>query len=176
MELALNEVKIQAKKLLKIIRVESNFLPTMELPLKRLGLPLSDEIQLKHCLTIVSHQLGFDNWRQAQNILSGNYETKNSLNMGEFFYPQGCNGLINEWFADYQQAKITLANNSKLKFLLPYKSQFIVVKKEYISLFKINQELMGLWTDINHNMVDSYNSLAWDKLTCEIIKNRSKNY
>lgn len=176
MELALNEVKTQAKKLLKALKSDDELQQTMQLPLKKLSLSSLDELKLKHCLTIVSQQLGFDNWHHAQDILSGNKKTITPMVMGTFFYPKGSGGFINEWFADYQLAKSTLANTTTQKWLLPYKNQFIVVEKEYISLFNIDKKLIKLWGDIGHNMVESYNSLAWDKLTREVIKNRLKRY
>ncbi|NQZ20901.1 MAG: hypothetical protein HRT53_02500 [Colwellia sp.] len=176
MEIALNEVKIQAKKLLKASRLDNDLLLTMELPLKRLGLSLDDEIKLKHCLTIVSQQLGFTDWHHALDVLSGSKKNIDALDMGTLFYPKGADGFINEWFANYQQAKNTLSGQAGGKWLLPYKNQFIVVKKDYISTFKLDEKLMLLWAEIDHNMVDGYKSVAWDKLTCRIIKNRSKNY
>ncbi|MCJ8319203.1 MAG: hypothetical protein MJK12_06195 [Colwellia sp.] len=176
MEFALNEVKTQAKKLLKAIRVDSELLPKMELALKKLGLSLLDEIKLKHCLTIVSQQLGFDNWHHARDVLSGSKNPVEALDMGTLFYPKGADSFINEWFANYQQAKNTLSEQPAGKWLLPYKNQFIVVKKDYISTFRLDANLTLLWPDIDHNMVEGYKSIAWDKLTCEIIKNRSRNY
>ena len=176
MELALNEVKTQAKKLLKAIKADSNLLSTMKLPLKKLGIPILTDIKLKHCLTITAHQLGFENWHHAQDVLSGSKKNIQTLDMGTFFYPSGADAFINEWFVNYQQAKSVLSDNTGEKWLLPYKNQFIVVKKDYISAFKINRELMPLWSDINQNMVDSYKSTAWDKIACEIIKNRRKSY
>ncbi len=176
MELALNEVKTQAKKLLKALRLDSELLLTMKLSLKRLSLSSLDDLRLKHCLTIVSQQLGFDNWHHAQNTLSGNVKTGTPLNMGTFLYPKGCGGFINEWFADYEQAKNILVNEANNKWLLPYKNQFIVVEKEFISLFNIDNKLMMLWSEIDHDMAEGYNSLAWDRLAREIIKNRSKGY
>ena len=176
MELALNEVKTQAKKLLKALRLDNDLLLTMKLSLKKLSLSTLDDLKLKHCLTIVSQQLGFDNWHHAQAILSGNEKISDSMDMGSFFYPKGCGGFINEWFADYQQAKSTLVNKTEAMWILPYKNQFVVVKKDYVSLFNIDEKLIALWSEVGHNMVESYNSLAWDKLACEVIKNRSKGY
>jgi hypothetical protein len=176
MELALNELKTQAKKLLKALRSNDELQLTMQRSLKKLSLSSLDELKLKHCLTLVSQQLGFDNWHDAQDILTGNKSVQDCKNMGSFFYPEGCGGFINEWFADYQQAKSALVHKAKLKWLLPYKHQFIVVEQDYIALFNIDQKLTPLWRDIEYNMVESYNSLAWDKLACEIIKQRAKNY
>ena len=59
MELAINEVKTQAKKLLKALRLDSELLLTMKVSLKKLSLSSQDDLRLKHCLTIVSQQLGF---------------------------------------------------------------------------------------------------------------------
>lgn len=148
----------------------------MKLPLKKLGLPIPTEIKLKHCFTIIAHQLGFENWHHAQDVLSGNKKSIQALNMGTFFYPVGADALINEWFVNYQQAKDLLSKTVGDRWLLPYKNQFIVVKKDYISTFLNNIKLMPLWSDINNNMVDSYKSRTWDKIACEIIKSRPKNY
>jgi len=176
MELAVNEVKTQAKKLLKALRLDSELLLTMKLSLKKLSLSSLDDLRLKHCLTIVSQQLGFDNWHHAHHTLSGNVKPGTALSMGTFLYPKGCGAFINEWFADYEQAKSTLVNEPQKKWLLPYKSQFIVVEKEFIFLFNIDNKLVMLWKEIDHDMAEGYNSLAWDRLACEIIRNRSKSY
>lgn len=176
MELALNEVKIQAKKLLKALKVDSDIQRAMQRPLNKLALTSLDELKLKHCLTIVSQQLGFENWHHTQCVLSGRNKSSEPLNMGTFFYPKGSGAFINEWFANYSEAKSTLTNKAKSKYLLPYKNQFIVVTKNYISLFKFDEKLMLLWAEIKHDLVESYNSLAWDKLACDVIKNRPKDY
>jgi len=176
MELALNEVKTQAKKLLKAIKSNSSLRPQMEQTLNKLGITLLDEIKLKHCLVIVAQQLGFDNWHHAQDILSGSKNNIEELSMGTLFYPKGADGFINEWFANYQQAKNIILQKKGKKWLLPYKNQFIVVRRDFISTFKFDEKLMPLWTDIEHDMVSGYNSAAWDKLTCAIIKNREKKY
>ncbi|MBL4763900.1 MAG: hypothetical protein JKX67_01250 [Colwellia sp.] len=144
MELALNEVKIQAKKLLKVLKVESDLQRIMPRTLNKLALTSLAELKLKHCLTIVSQQLGFDNWHHAQCVLSGRKKASAPLNTGTFFYPKGSGAFINEWCANYPEAKSTLINKSKSKYLLPYKNQFIVVTKDYISLFKLDENLMRI--------------------------------
>ena len=76
MELALNELKTQAKKLLKALRSNDELQLTMQRSLKKLSLSSLDELKLKHCLTLVSQQLGFDNWHDVQDILTGNKSVK----------------------------------------------------------------------------------------------------
>lgn len=176
MKLAVNEVKTQAKKLFKALNENEDLLQTMQLPLKRVSVSSLTQLKLKHCLSMVSHQLGFDSWQDAHEILSGKLSPIESCNMGSFFYPKSCGAFINEWFVDYQQAKNILLKDETSKWLLPYKNQYIVVKKSYIDVFKLNQEVTALWAKICHDMVEGYNSSEWDKITCQIIKNRAKNY
>ena len=176
MELALKEVKTQAKKLFKSLQANRNEIESSQAILKKLSLASIEQLQLKHCLTIIAFQLGFENWHHLQKILSGSNSQDEPLYMGTFLYPKTCGGFINEWFSDYQQALSSLENYDGLKWLLPYKKQFIVVKEEYIATFHLADKIMLQWPEIRYNLVESYNSLAWDKLICEIIKNRAKDY
>lgn len=176
MKLAINEVKTQAKKLLKALHENEVLFQSMRLPLKRVAVSSLSQLKLKHCLSIVSHQLGFDSWQQAHEVLSGKQHSIELLNMGSFFYPKSCGVFINEWFADYQQAKNTLLKNEKSKWLLPYKNQYIVVTQSYIDVFKLNDNLTSLWSEIKHDMVESYNTDIWDQISCAVIKNRTRNY
>ena len=176
MILAINEVKTQAKKLLKALHENEALFQSMRLPLKRVAVSSVSQLKLKHCLSIVSHQLGFDSWQQAHEMLSGKQNPFESSNMGSFFYPKNCYAFINEWFADYQQAKDTLLMSEKPKWLLPYKNQYIVVTQSYIDVFKLNDNLTSLWPKIKHDMVESYNTEIWDKITCAVIKHRTRSY
>jgi len=176
MEYAVQEVKTQAKKLLKALKSEHSLMRAKQIPLKKIAVSSSEALKLKHCLGLVSMELGFKDWHEAQQLLSGAIPSLVMKNMGSFFHPKGCGGFINEWFADYSQAKSTLANSVTSKWLLPYKNQFIVVEQEYIAVFKLDKALMSLWTEIEHDMVASYNSLAWDKIACAVIRNRLRDY
>jgi hypothetical protein len=174
MEFALNEVKIQAKKLLKSLKVSDFSNYTLQKSLNRVALVSVDDLKLKHCLTLVSQQLGFVNWQEAQSILTGKDQTIAPKSFGTFFYPESCGGFINEWFSDYQQATIVLEQQPKNKWLLPYKKQFLVVGKEYIKQFDLEERLMPLWREVKHDMVKTYNTVAWDELCCGVIKSRTR--
>ena len=176
MEYALQEVKTQAKKLLKAFKSDPSLVKGMQIPLKKITVSSLEELKLKHCLGLVAMELGFRDWHEAQQLLSGAKPSLVTINMGSFFYPKGCGGFINEWFADYSQARDSLLNSATSKWLLPYRNQFIVVEQEYIAVFKLNKELMSSWTEIQHDMVVSYNSLAWDKIACAVIRNRQRDY
>ena len=176
MKYALQEVKTQAKKLLKAFQSDPSLVRGMQIPLKKIAVSSLEELKLKHCLSLVAIELGFKDWHEAQQLLSGSKPQSMTINMGSFFYPKGCGGFINEWFADYSQAKNTLVNSATSKWLLPYKNQFIVVEKEYIEVFKLDKSLLSSWAEIEHDMAASYNSLAWDKITCAVIRNRQRDY
>lgn len=174
MELAINEIKTQAKKLNKAFKTGTQLEVAFAKQLSLLNVTDVGDVKLKHCLTLIAWQLGFSNWHFAQEVLSGKYNIKNSIDMGSFSYPDSATGFINEWFTDYQQAKKAQLNKANLKYLLPYKKQFILVGEDYIKLFKIEQTLAPLWRIIDYDMVASYNSSEWDQLACSVIKHRSK--
>jgi len=176
MEYALQEVKTQAKKLLKALKSEPSLVKAMQLPLKKIDVSSPEALKLKHCLGLVSMELGFKDWHETQQLLSGSKPELATINMGSFFYPKGCGGFINEWFADYSQARNILVNSAISKWLLPYKNQFIVVEQEYIEVFKLDKALLSSWAEIEHDMVASYNSVAWDKIACAVIRHRLRDY
>jgi len=176
MEFAINEVKTQAKKLLKALKADETLVKAMKVPFKKVALSSIDELKLKHCLSLVSIELGFVNWHEAHAVLSGSSEVIETINMGTFLYPQSCGGFINEWYANYPEAKESLVSSANEKWLLPYKNQYIVVKSDYIKMFNLAPALLPLWAKIENDMVTGYNSHAWDSLVCAIIKNRSKAY
>jgi hypothetical protein len=172
MEIALNEVKTQAKKLLKAIKTDTALQQKLAVPLKTFQLESIEALQLKHCLTLVSQQLGFSSWHHAQTILSGSQTLANRPDMGTAFYTKACGGLINLWFADYLQAKAVLNNQATTRWLLPYQKQFIVVEKDYLDLLKMSEGCEKWWHDINHDLYGGYNSPAWDNLTYLMIRKR----
>jgi hypothetical protein len=174
MELAINEVKTQAKKLLRALKADDNLANKMKIPFKKVAISSVEELKLKHCLSLVSLELGFANWHEAHAVLSGTTETLEGVNMGTFLYPQACGGFINEWYANYQEAKESLASSANKKWILPYKNQYIVVKQEYISVFNLAPALMPLWREMNNDLVLGYKTLPWDQLIKAVIKNKRR--
>lgn len=171
MELAINEAKIQAKKLLKTLKSDIDAFKSYP-HLSKIGITHQDGLQLKHTLTLIAMKLGFRQWQEASAMLSGQLDKSTPQQMGTLFYPKACHGLTNEWFADYQAAKTVLDSSDNDKWLFPYKNQFIVVEANFLSAFRFDDETRQLFTLINHDMAASYNCDAWDKITCAVIKNR----
>lgn len=171
MELALNELKTQAKKLLKVIKEKNEFENKIKLQLKKIQITSPNEVKLKHCLILVAQQLGFENWHHAQLVLSGNATLTKNLDMGTVFYNNRCAAFINLWFSDYNQAKQALISNFEISYLLPYKKQFIVVKKEYLLALNINENSHCLFANIHHDLYQGYNTPSWDELNYQVIRN-----
>ncbi len=170
MELAVNETKIQAKRLLKTLKSKQALLVKHPL-LKKMGVTNPEELKLKHTLALIAVQLGFAHWQQASAVLSGHGQTHSPVNMGTLFYPVAGHGLTNEWFADYKSAQLVF-NKHKNKWLFPYKNQFIVVDRNYLNAFNFSDEITSKFHQIDNDMHGSYNSHLWDEITCAVIKNR----
>ena len=171
MELAINEVKIQAKKLLKTLKSDEDAFESHP-QLAKMGITHQDDLQLKHTLTIIAITLGFKQWQQASAVLSGQLDKSTPQQMGTLFYPKAGHGLTNEWFADYQAAKTVLDGSDNSKWLFPYKNQFIVVDTNFLAAFRFDDKTRQLLSLINRDMAASYNCETWDKITCAVIKNR----
>ena len=176
MELALNEVKIQAKILLKTLTNDSAVFDSFQPILARAGVEHSADLKLKHCLSFISAQLGFRSWQQAIAVLTGKAQSGNTQNMGTLFYPNGVHGITNEWFASYDEAKAMITTEPNKRWLFPYKNQYIVVKQDYIAAFKFTDESKQLLASVGGDMAASYNTIVWDKVCLAIIKNRAKGY
>lgn len=170
MELAVNELKIQAKKRLKYLKAnEQDFALFKEK--HKLTLGGSDELQLKHVLLSSARELGFASWQQLVNVLSGQSSTE-QLDIGTLFYPRGCHGLTNEWFASYREAQQVLAQDSENKWLLPYKTQFMVVTRDYMAAFNLPLDAINWLDDVKRDMAGCYNTNLWDKIVVSILRHR----
>ncbi|MGB1298762.1 MAG: hypothetical protein ACPG8A_10815 [Psychrobium sp.] len=170
MELAVNELKIQAKKRLKHLRCDNQEFALFQKKHK-LTLDGNDELQLKHVLLASARELGFASWQLLVNVLSGQ-STAEQLDMGTLFYPRGCHGLTNEWFASYHEAQQVLAQDSENKWLLPYKTQFMVVTRNYMAAFNLPLEAINWLDDVKRDMAGCYNSLQWDNIVVSILRHR----
>ena len=171
MNLAINELKIQAKKMLKAIKVGGSLIDKQQRQLKTFNLDFTQEIKLKHCHFIIATKYGFDSWQHAQQVLSGSAVTKVTMNMGILFHSSRCDALINLWFASYEEAYIALAVDQQNRWLIPYKQQYIVVNKEYLKILGIGEGFDEQWHNINHDLVKGYNSESWDTLATAVLKN-----
>lgn len=168
MERALNELKTQAKKLLKSCKQhDSEALARIDKWHKYLQVVESD-LKLKHCQLLLAKELGFSDWQHIQKILSGGAnKAKIELNFGSLFHSTACSAFINQWFAHYDDAK--KASDGK-DFIFPYKRQFIVASTDYMQALGLTE--MDLKSSNEQDLFACYPSDAWDDLTLKVLKSR----
>jgi len=171
MNLAIRELKIQAKKLLKEIKAGDKVPTKLQRNLKSLNLESMLDIKLKHCHFLVAKKYSFDSWQHAQQVLSGDELTGTILNMGTIFHSSRCDAFINLWFSDYAEAESALVVDKKNRWLVPYKQQYIVVRREYLEMIGIDSAFDEQWRNIGHDLVKGYNSESWDSLAAAALKN-----
>ncbi|NQZ80010.1 MAG: hypothetical protein HRT52_03230 [Colwellia sp.] len=171
MNLAISELKIQAKIMLKAIKAGGSLLTKQQRQLRTLNLESTQEIKLKHCHFLIAKKYGFDSWQHAQQILSGDELSNSMMNMGTLFHSSRCDALINLWFANYKEAQEALAIDEQNRWLIPYKQQYIVVNKEYLKMIGLDRGFDQHWLNIQHNLVKGYGSDSWDILAVAALKN-----
>ena len=187
MNKALDELKIQAKFLLKSAR---NNQPDAIQRLAKysgnkphsisLDLSYTDIAKLKHCQHVLAREVGFQNWQHAHSILgacastqSNNVSDSKAVNMGKFWHSSNCDALINLWFSSYQEARLALLTEPN-KYLIPYQQQFIVVTEDYIKVVALDTIDDSLWCDVQHDLVASHATEAWDKIAHIRLRNRTR--
>jgi len=168
MKLAIAEVKLKAKLLLKQCKTNAQSLKT-----SRTNVIEPEALQLKHCLVFISQKLGLKNWQQAQALLSGSSPTQNNLNFGTMWYDTRCTALTNHWFSNYQEAKDFHASNQHM-YLVPFNTQCAVVEKEYLLLLGFKENEFNDLKRISHDLISGYGSASWDHLARQRIHHQIK--
>jgi len=170
---ALDELKIQAKILLKSVKENH---PTATQRLKRHYKYYQEgsvyQPKLKHCQQVVACESGFLDWQHAHQILSANdLNQDKQTSMGSFWHDHRCNALLNYWFSNYPEAAIFHQGKPET-YLFPYNHQFIVATQEYVQAIGLHELDPTLWHIVQNNLVASYTSDAWDKIALARLQNR----
>ena len=164
---ALNELKIQAKKLLKGVRQNNPSSLTRITKFNRLEI-VKDELKLKHCQQIVAREIGFNDWQHAQSILIGKVQSGDNTDMGTFWHKPACNALLNFWFSSYQEAQAHLLSAPN-HYLFPYKRQFVVANVDYINALGLSEIVASAGDNEIRDFVSAYPAEEWGKLAAKMI-------
>lgn len=161
----LTECRIQASILLKQIRTTAKIESGVLFRLKQLPVfkeadesSIVENIKLKHCLYIIAHKNSFKSW----NNLRYYFEITSKTNF--VFH----SGFLNQWFANYKEAKFYLDSNPQ-DFLLAYKTQFVVCDTNCIEYMGFNSDDLD-WLKISHNWVEPEDYSAWERLNLAYSK------
>lgn len=147
---AIKELKIKAKLLQKSLQKSG------------------ESLSLTECQQRLAKKAGFSHWHHASEVLSGKSKTKD---FGKLWHHYRCDALLNLWFADLNEARQAMAQNPD-KFLLPYKTQFVLVTVEYLTLIGINDALQHKLRKEGGNLVSANNSSLWDEFALASIKQK----
>lgn len=102
------------------------------------------DIKRKHALIVIAIEKGFKSWADLKCQL-----------------PFIRGGFLNQWFANYTDAKSYQQLNNG--FLLPFKNQFFICDADYINNLGFNSEDRD-WKLIGYDWVKPDNKQAWQRL------------
>jgi hypothetical protein len=159
---ALEELKIQAKKLLKSTTPPEKLLTFIQ---------PNQPLQLKHCQQFIAQKYGFRHWNQARLALteSENHLTDNTTDASRFsafWYSPRCATLLNHWCANYADAQKVQAEQGGT--ILPYKSQFVVADEPYLNCVGLTQN-NELLSAINHDFMQANASIRQQLLLKRVL-------
>ncbi len=88
-------------------------------------------IQRKHCLALVSRELGFGSFEHAVRVLEGD---PSELDLGQLLYEKQWGAFLNEWFTSYDEAHAAqaAASHEERRWLLAYKRHFFVTTGAFV--------------------------------------------
>lgn len=92
-----------------------------------------ETLQRKHCLAVVSRELGFSSWEHAKRLLEGSLDEED---FGTTLYGIGCAPMLNHWATRYEEAREIHANVGG--YLLAYKRHYCVVQAGYVEAVELD--------------------------------------
>lgn len=167
------ELKIRAKRLLKAVREGD---PDAAKRLRRSPAlrseqppPSADEVQHKHCLSVIATEHGFDHWRHAQAVLGGDLCPDG---YGKLLGTPHMGGFLNEWFASYDEALAHLRQRGG--YLLPYAKQFVIVTGDYVrDVLRLDPD-DPRWAALEHNWLHSAGASHRRALYAKVLEARPR--
>lgn len=148
-----DECKVQASLLLKSLRSQDSAI-SQKAAKRFLRLPefgnfsfeeiIQFEMKRKHALVVIAMEKGFTSWADLKCQL-----------------PFIRGGFLNQWFANYDEAKAYQQLNGG--FLLPFKNQFFMCDADYIMNLGFNAEDPD-WALIGYDWANPDNKEAWQRL------------
>lgn len=169
MNIALTELKIRAKKLLKQHQHDDVIARNFTSVIQKHRWDMQREIQLKDCQNLLAIRCGFRDWQHGYRVLAG----KSGVDVGSFFHSVSCDAFINLWFAHYDQAKRALTQTADT-FLVPYKRQFVVVRKDYLRAIGLTDDVITDWQNHRFNAVEGYGHSVWDKAAEQVVRYKTQ--
>jgi hypothetical protein len=128
--------------------------------------PQEGGLRLRDALNAVAREVGFQHWEQARRVLGGLAQP--GEDMGTFWHAPRTGILLNEWFADIQQARAAHARQPRA-FLLPYRRQFMVVQADFVQELGVDPDHPA-WDAVGRDLVRGCGSAGWLALADQRIR------
>ncbi|MEH6545640.1 MAG: hypothetical protein V7701_04400 [Sneathiella sp.] len=160
---SLAELKIRSKIMLK--SANSKNPKTLELFAQNGA--VDGPYKHKDGLKLVSKKVGFKNWQHASHVLSGSAQI--GEDMGTLWYDGKCQVFLNIWCRDYAEAKDQHSSHSG-KYIVPFKTQFIIVDDEYMNALGIKIKMGDFATNKDRDLAGQYGTKNWDNYTFSRIQ------
>jgi hypothetical protein len=126
---------------------------------------LVSEVKRRHCLAIVTRELGFEGWSHAVSVLKGGKVD----DFGSLLCPLECSAHQNIWSASYEEARSIREQTAG--YLLAYRRHFLVVDRYYIETLGLDPDHPD-WDRIGRDWVQPAQPEARRRLYTELIQRR----
>jgi len=119
------------------------------------------ELQLKHAMTVISVENGYESWTELKAALENEATTSPLAEVKDQFYPMRGAAYWNNWFASYKKAKDVHKQSGG--FLLPFRNQFFICEEGFVDELGIPAALPE-WKEIGFDWVHPAHVKAWLRL------------
>ncbi len=123
--------------------------------------PAIAALQLKHALTVIAIENGYDSWDELKKAIEQAAATPPLAEVKDQFYPMRGAAYWNNWFASYKKAKDVHKQSGG--FLLPFRNQFFICEEGFVDELGIPAALPE-WKTIGFDWVHPANVKAWLRL------------
>lgn len=123
--------------------------------------PALDRLQLKHAMSVIAMENGYESWAELKSALEQAAETSPLAEVKDQFYPVRGAAYWNNWFASYKKAKQVHAQSGG--FLLPFRNQFFICEEGFVDNLGLPASLPE-WRQIGFDWVHPAHVKAWLQL------------
>ncbi len=120
-----------------------------------------DALQLKHALSVIALENGYESWAELKSALETAADTSPLAEVKDQFYPAGSSRFWNNWFASYKKAKEVHAKSGG--FMLPFRNQFFICEEGFVNALGLSSSSEE-WQMIGFDWVHPANVRAWLRL------------
>jgi len=128
------------------------------------------ELQLKHAMTVISVENGYESWTELKSALEHAAATSPLAEVRDQFYPQRGAAYWNNWFASYKKAKDV--HKQSRGFLLPFRNQFFICEEGFVDELGLPAELPE-WKTIGFDWVHPAHVQTWLRLNERYAEKRA---